>query len=163
MKEWWQKRNKREKRLITIGLAIFVYVVLDFSMNFGHYKKLMFDNDTAAAQDLAAMTDSLQANNQHKKSKPPVPYAPENWQKDPFRGGKIVQVSLPMTAPEAVKKQPSFHLQAISISPFNRMALINGHIVREGDWLGSARVTRIWPGKVELRFRDGQRLMLRLP
>ena len=42
-------------------------------------------------------------------------------------------------------------LQAVSINPGHSFAVINGHVLAEGEKLGDARLERIAPGQVWMR------------
>lgn len=45
-------------------------------------------------------------------------------------------------------------LSQILIAPDRRRAVINGHSVSEGDYIGGARVVEILPSEVKLRRKD---------
>jgi len=65
------------------------------------------------------------------------------------------------TPVEQDKKAVDFNLTAIRIDPDDRSAIINGHLVREGDEVGSARLVEIHPADVVLDY-DRRHLVVRL-
>lgn len=52
-------------------------------------------------------------------------------------------------------------LTAVLVAPKRRVAVINGAIHREGDWIEGAQITRIEPQVVHLR-RGGEDIVVRL-
>lgn len=68
----------------------------------------------------------------------------------------------PVESQEAEKKElPTLFLNGIFSSDGDNLALINNHIVKEGDLISGVRVLRIYANKVELDA-DGQKITLRV-
>ena len=65
--------------------------------------------------------------------------------------------------PDGVERQAPERLEvtAVLISPQRRVAVINGAIHREGDWIEGAQITRIEPQVVHLR-RGSEDFVVRL-
>ena len=55
---------------------------------------------------------------------------------------------------------PGWHLSSIYISPEERVAVVSGTVVREGDFLGPFTVQKIEEGQVTFRHPMGERQML---
>lgn len=81
-----------------------------------------------------------------------VAAAPAAWASrldDPTRPPGYAFGGVPRSA-----HRTGWNLSQILIAPDRRQAIINGHSVREGDYVGGARVVEILPSEVKLRRKD---------
>jgi hypothetical protein len=90
--------------------------------------------------------------------KPPQPVAPEPVSPDPppVASGQA-RARSPVPAPFAdvvQRSDPRFHIQALvwSEAPEDRMAMVNGNIVKTGGWVDEARIVHI--GETFLIFQE---------
>lgn len=74
---------------------------------------------------------------------------------DPMRPPGMASVTSENKAPTTA----SFVLQQIKISADSRSAVINGQLVREGDSVSGAEVTKITSDKVVLKYRKKLRFL----
>ncbi len=58
---------------------------------------------------------------------------------------------------------PSWHVDTIKIGERQRIAVINGKRVREGDSVSGARVLAIQPGYVQLRYKQEDMVIRLIP
>ncbi|MDY6978354.1 MAG: hypothetical protein SV201_00620 [Pseudomonadota bacterium] len=58
---------------------------------------------------------------------------------------------------------PSWHVDTIKIGERQRIAVINGKRVREGDSVNGARVLAIQPGYVQLRYKQEEMVIRLVP
>jgi hypothetical protein len=64
----------------------------------------------------------------------------------PFRAAAGGEAAEPASGP-----QPRFKVTAVLVSPTRRVAIVNGHALQEGQWIGGAEVVKIDARSVQLR------------
>jgi hypothetical protein len=89
---------------------------------------------------------------------PPQPAAPEPANPDPptmASGQASGRALVPAPFADVVQRSdPRFHIQALvwSEAPEDRMAMVNGNIVKTGGWVDEARIVHI--GETFLIFQE---------
>jgi type II secretory pathway component PulC len=73
-----------------------------------------------------------------------------DWGDDPFKKGSTAMVDAPQTAEHNFS--PQWNLSGIVYSPKDPLAIINGKMVRVGDIIEDAKVTKIEKKKVTLDY-----------
>lgn len=120
--------------------------------------------ETAAGRSAAAAVDLS-----HLPALPEVALdrLPE-WPRDPFtsvRPPKPPADVTPAVQAQAAPPEPDLVVASILYSPERRLAIVNGHIVRIGDAIGSAKVVDIQPRAivVDSPSRGRQTIELKMP
>ncbi len=156
MKALWYRLNTKERRLLIVLLVILVYGVLDFAMNYDDYQAALSGDEP---YDIADFWDSTGTANAVVDSLPKTHWQlSREWTVDPFRlSSRKESVVQPVMATPVTtgNSNPTIVIQAISISGPHRLALINGQVVKEGDWLGGYRVKTITENGVTLVNKTG--------
>ena len=157
MSNMWHRLNKKEQRMLIVVLVLLVYGIIDLSLNFDRYRAA-FEGENTTVTDWG---DSLMTNSNGAVAASRELNVVRAWRVDPFyaRTAKapiitpIVSAAenLPMNTPSL----PVLTVQAISYSPTNSTAIVNGKIVREGDLLNTFVVTRITENAVILKDATG--------
>ena len=73
--------------------------------------------------------------------------------RDPFMAAGAAPLSVPVIGGDPLV--PEFTLQAVSINPGHSFAVINNHVLAEGEALGESRLERITPVEVWMRGPHG--------
>lgn len=146
------KFNKSQKRLLYILAIVVAYAGFDFYQNLDKYSKIygVAKEISKSAENLTSINpvllDSLSKNIEYKQ-----------WGKNPFASRLIKSRST------AAKPKPdkSFNLTAILFEPGNSLAIINGKIVKEGEFISQAQVREIHKDYLKL-IRNNKRFELRI-
>jgi hypothetical protein len=134
--------DKRQKRLLILLAVVMAYAAFDFLTHQDEYLNYYLGRKAEA-------TLAVQPTQQTGEQAVPIEKQAylKNWGHNPFEDTKKV-VYVPRRKPE--KKKPTFQVDAISFNGDSSVALVNGTIVKTGDWISGYKVIQITQKQVVL-------------
>ncbi len=163
MSNMWHRLNKKEQRMLIVVLVLLVYGIIDLSLNFDRYRAA-FEGENATITD---WNDSLMTNPNGAVAASREWNVVREWRVDPFYA-RIAKAPIITPVMSSAKNSlvntpsaPVLTVQAISYSPTNSTAIVNGKIVREGARLNTLVVTRITEKAVIFKDETGNLVRVR--